>query len=299
MSNRKKWALFVPTYKREHPLILKMLDLDPELEINLCCRHEEIEAGFYDKLAKIKRVNIVDLGRGLTELGRTRQRIIYYCVQWGIDYCFMFDDGIFSVNDSEFPYRTISQIFDNIVDLMEVDAMAEDIVAFTFVKRQYLDPVTNELKMKQNRHVPDRNYFITYPGQALCIKIPLLTDCDINYHGMTDVGFEDAAFFGDCLKAGLVFAGRKSISIDGVVPNAMKAGGSHADNFNIEKKYDKMNKRTLDYLNIMGAYFTKKYEAYIGGQCSFIKWDFDYFYDVLCVHRQENKTVIRRKFRPL
>ena len=299
MSKHRNWALFVPTYRRENPLILQMLDKDPELELYLCCRHEEIDAGFYGRLAKVDRVKIVDLGRGLTELGRTRQRIVYYCVQNHIDYCFMFDDGIFSVDDAEHPAATISETFDRICDIMRFDPQAEDIVGFTFTKRKYIDPVTNEIKTRRNTHVPDRNYFVFYPGQAICVNIPMLQNSDINYHSINEVGFEDAAFFGDCLKAGLVFAGRKTITIDGVVPNAAKPGGSHADNFNIERKYDTCNLRTLKYLSMMGAYFTKKYEPYIGSLCSFIKWDFDYFYDVLCVNRDKNKTILRRKFRPL
>ena len=295
--NRKKWGLFVPTYKRKNPLILKMLDEDKNLTIHLCCRAEELASGFYNELILNERIRFVNLGSGLTELGLTRKRIIEYCKTNNIKYCFMFDDCVFSVDDSEHPDYTISQVFDEIVDIMENDELSEYAVGFTFVKRKFIHTRTGELVIKRNRHLGNRNYFLTYAGQAVCLNVDMLYEHNINYHSLDEVGFEDAAMLGDCIKEGLVFCSRRSISIDGAVPNAPKDGGSHHDNFKIEEKYDKHNKMTMNYLNMTGIYVVKKYEGYIPGYCSFIKWDFDFFYEVLCSQRKQNSKIIKNKFK--
>lgn len=293
----KTWGLFVPTYKRKNPLILEMLQKDKTLTINLCVRREELESGFYDDLKSNAQINIVDLGYNLTELGLTRKRIIDYCIANDIRYCFMFDDGISSVDDSEHPSYSISQVFNNIIDIMQNDEYSENVVGFTFVKRRFIDNVTGKYVTKRNRHLADRNYFLTYAGQAVCLDTYKLNEHHISYHSLDEVGFEDAAMLGDTIKAGLIWCSRKSISIDGVIPNVQKPGGSHSDNFKIETKYDKHNKLCIDYLNMMGIYLVKKYEGYMSSYCSFIKWDFDYFNDVLVTYRKQNSKIIKSKFK--
>ena len=293
----KKFGLFVPTYRRKSPLILQMLDKDPTLVINLCVRHEEIVSGFYDELARQHRVNIIDLGPGLTELGETRLRILQHCIENKFDYCFMFDDGIFDVNDSENPDCSITDVFNRCIEIMQNDPLKEFVIGMTFTKRKFIDPVTGELKTKRNRHLSETDrYFLVHAGQAIAIDVNHAVKFGIKYHSMEECGFEDAAFEGDAIKAGLVFCSRKAISIDGVVPNAAKAGGSHHDNFDLEKKYDKHNIRCLEYLNMLGLSLRKKYVDYCHSYLSLIEWPFDYYRDVLVYHRDENKKIIDSHF---
>ena len=290
-----KWRLCVPTYKRKSPLILNMLEKDENLEIYFCCRNEEIETGFYDDLSRLDRVHIVNLGDGLTELGETRQRVLEYCKNEGVQYCCMFDDGISNVVN-ELTNDSISNVFTSCIDLMENDKLSEYIIGFTFTKRYYLNDISNTWKKRHNTEVKDRNYFLVHAGQAVMINVDKAFEHNISYKNMNICGFEDAAFEGDSIKEGLIWAGRKHIMIDGLVPNCAKPGGSHHDNFNIESKYDKQNKLCYNYLNMMGIHIRKKYEYYCGGYCSFIMWDFDYFYTVLCSQRKQNMKIIHSKF---
>lgn len=291
----KLWRLCVPTYRRDNPLILRMLEKDETLELYLCCRHEEIENGFYDKLASLDRVNIVDLGEGLQELGETRQRILEYCRKEDVSFCCMFDDGICNVLEA-YSDATPSQVFNECCEFMLNDELSDVMIGFTFTKNMYLDPKKNVWKQLQNSNVPEREYFTVYPGQAIMINVKKAFEYGISYKNMNECGFEDGAFFGDSIKAGLVWGGRRWIMIDGVVPNAPKAGGSHHDNFKVEDKYDKHNRMCFEYLNMMGISIQKRYRDYVGGYCSFIIWDYDYFYRVLCKDRDKNEKIISSKF---
>lgn len=290
-----KWGLFVPTYKRKEPLILQMLHKDLNLVINLCVRHEELENGFYDHLKDNKRVNLIDLGTGLKNLGDTRQRIIDYCKENRIDYCCMFDDCICDVYDKTLS-NSITDTLRNCIFSMATAKYAEYIVGYSFVKLRYFDTKTGELKVKKNHNLKDEQYFVSYPGQAIILNVNLLSKYDINYHSLDEVGFEDAALFGDTVKAGLIWSGNVNVGIDGAVPNVPKAGGSHHDNFDVEVKYDKHNRMTYNYLNMMGVHIAKQYRAYADSFISFLVWDFDYFRDTLVTHREENKKIIESHF---
>lgn len=290
-----KWGLFVPTYKRKEPLILQMLDIDSKLVINLCVRHEELESGFYDHLKDNNRIELIDLGTGLKNLGDTRERIINYCKENRYDYCCMFDDCIFNVHERD-SSKSIVDTLQNCIVRMASANYAEYIVGFSFVKLRYLDTKTGELKLKRNHNLKDEQYFVSYPGQAVILNVNLLSKHNINYHSLDEVGFEDAALFGDTIKAGLVWLGDIHVGIDGAVPNVPKPGGSHHDNFDVEKKYDKHNKMTYDYLNMMGVHISKQYRDYADSFISFLVWDFDYFRDVLVTHRKDNKKIIESHF---
>ena len=283
------WGLFVPTYRKENIPILGILDKDKDLTINLCVRTEEL-----DKYAKYKdndKISIVDLGSGITDIGETRKRIILHCITHHIDYCFQFDDGLTDVYDSKDRSKSISKLFDEIVNIIESDDRKEKIAGFTFTKKNALDA---------NPHkIPDRDFFVCFPAQAYCININFCVKHNINYGKLSEVGFEDASFYGDTIKAEGIWAGRRNIIIEGCIPNQIKNGGNHVGQtlLQLEKKYDECNQRTLQYLNyMMGTSIEKRYREHIGGYLSFVIWDFDYFYEVLVEKRDLNQKIIDRGF---
>ena len=128
------WGLFVPTYKKKDIAILSFLGKDKNIVINLCVRPEEDDAGFYDEFKVLDRVNVIRLKYGLHDLGETRQNILDYCYQNFIKYCFQFDDGLTNVVDGLDSSKKISEIFEEVVDIMENDCMSDKMIGFTFTK---------------------------------------------------------------------------------------------------------------------------------------------------------------------
>ena len=286
-----KWGLFVPTYKKKDIAILKFLEKDSKIVINLCVRPEEDDAGFYDEFKALDRVNVIRLNYGLYDLGETRQNILEYCKENNIKYCFQFDDGMTDVVDGFYSTKSISQIFEDIIDIMENDCMSDKMVGFTFTKRNVLEAHPEEFK--------DRDYFTFFASQAYCINVELAFANNIKYGRLDVEGFEDASFYGDTLKAGLVWGGRRNIIVEGCIPNKLKDGGNHVQQSlkQLENKYDKCNLLTLKHLNnMMGVSLQKRYRSHIGCQMSFLIWDLDFYYKVLIVDREKNQEIIDNKF---
>lgn len=291
-----KWKLCVSTYGRKEPMILQMLDKDPELVIHFFVRGEDYDNGFYDELKKRERVEVHSLGYGLHELGLSRHRIMCWCLQNKVEFCCMFDDGIVDVNDAQYPDDTISQIFDTIVDIMENDRMKDDVVGFTLHKRigHYIDGST--IVCDQSK-LSNANYFISFPAQAVVLNVFKAFERGVTYKSLDDVGFEDCAFFADAVKAKLVYCSRKAITIDGIVPNAKKVGGSHTATENLQHKYDVQNARCMKYIgNMMGVSIEQRYRSYANCCLAYIIWDADFFREVLCDKPEQNKEIIDRKF---
>lgn len=291
----ENWKLCVPTYGRKNPLILRMLDNDDELEINFFVRQEDINAGFYDELALRDRVNIISLGFGLHELGETRQRIIDWCLDNGVRYCCMFDDGITNVDHACCAY-TISEIFDTCIALMQHDKYHDKMVGWSFHKRWGIYEDGRQVRWN-DANVADEEYFLTMPAQALIIDCYKMTDNNITYKSLDEVGFEDCAFFADCVKKGLIFGARRHIRIDGIVPNQKKKGGSHVDSESPEEKYDIQNARCMKYIGpMMGVRVEKRYRSLADGLMSYIIFNTDYYREVLCDKPEQNKEIIESQF---
>lgn len=290
------WKLCVPTYGRKEPKILEMLKKDKSLEIDFFVRGEDYDRGFYDELKRKKRVKVHSLGRGLHELGETRQRILEWCQSYDVRYCCMFDDGIVDVVDEMIPQLTISEVFEHCIHLMQTDKLHDNIVGWSFHKRNGIYADGSTCKWNDD-HVKQERYFLTMPAQALIIDVAMTTFHKIEYKSLDEVGFEDCAFFADCVKEGLIFGARKYIKIDGAVPNEKKVGGSHVASEDIELKYDEQNKRCLEYIgNMMGVYVEKRYRSFAKGLMSYIIFDTDYYREVLCEKPKENAQIIKSKF---
>lgn len=296
----RKWMLCVPTYNRKEPKVLEMAKKDPYLEVNLFVRQEFIDSGFYNHLKGIKNVILRSLGYGVTCIGDTRQRIINFCVRNDIKYCAMFDDGICNFVEDEPFYEycrpTISQTFEKVIDIMENDPLSDRMVGFGFIKRlsYYAD---GHVARYDDSHLIENDYFMFAPFQTAIWNIELIKKHNLRFHTLQDVGFEDCAFFADCLKAGLVFGSRKWLKVDGVVPNETKAGGNHTLAENIEHKYDAQVKKCMQYIgNMYGVYIDKRYRSYAKGLLGFIVFDLNYFREVLVYKPERNKEIIERGF---
>ena len=288
------WGLFVPTYKKKDIQILEMLKKDKKLVINLCVRPEEDDAHFYDFLKDQDRVNIIRLPYNLYDLGETRQAILDYCSEHNIKYCFQFDDGMTDVDDLDYltDYDSrICSVFEHIVDIMEHDVFSEQLAGFTFTKWNVLEAHPEQFK--------DRPYFTFFASQAYCINVEFAKQHNIRYGRLDVDGFEDASFYGDTIKAGGIWAGRRNIIVKGCIPNKIKDGGNHVDQSmkQLEEKYDRCNMLTLKHLNyMMGVSLQKRYRSHIGGYMSFLIWDLDYFYKVMIVDRNKNMKIIEKRF---
>lgn len=289
----RKWKICIPTYGRKLPKSLSMLSSDHKLHLYYFVRSEDYDKGFYDELKIIDRVHVVPLEYGLHELGETRDRIMKWCERNRVKYCCMFDDGIVNVVIDN-KHKKITKVIDYCIKLMEEDIYRNKMIGFSMHKRigYYADGTTC---MWNDSHVKDENYFLTMPAQALIINVDIAKNHNIRYKSLDEVGFEDCAFFADAVKAGLIFGARKSIRIDGVVPNEKKLGGSHKETEDIEKKYDMQNSRCLKYIgNLMGVYLEKRYRSFAKGLMSYIVFDTDFYREVLCVAPKENKKIIEQ-----
>lgn len=80
--------IFVPSYNRPDPKILKQLSVEPELKIVLCIRREQ--ADLYKKWEG--KVGFLYLDN-VTEIGETRRQIIEKCMPYYSN-IFLFDDDI-------------------------------------------------------------------------------------------------------------------------------------------------------------------------------------------------------------
>lgn len=293
---RSNFRVCVPTYNRKEPKCLEMLELDKELELDLFVRQELIDSGFYDELAKRERVHLHSLGEGVTCIGDTRERIFNWCKSHNVKYCAMFDDGMCNVINTRNERLSISNVFNMCVDIMEKSPLKDKYAGFCYVKRvaYYADGRT---AIYDDSKLAEEDYFLFGPFQTCLWNIDIIKEHDLHVHTLEEVGFEDCAFFADCLKKGLVFGSRKYIKVDGVVPNETKSGGNHTLTENIEKKYDKQIAKCMEYIgNMYGVYVKKRYRSYAKGLLGLITFDLDYFREALVLRPEENKTVIERGF---
>lgn len=293
----RKWCLCVPTHGRKLPKILKMLDRDPDLEINFFVRTELAREGFYDELLDYSdRVHVHTIGYDFTELGLTRQYIMDWCLENDIKFCCMFDDGMTNV-ESTIPGLTISAIFSNICYIMEHDRYSDKVIGFSLYKHfgEYADGRIIECKYPA---MQEHNYFLTFPAQAVILNVQMAAKHKIKYKSLNEVGFEDCAFFADAVKAGLIYCSRKGYTVDGVVPNERKPGGSHTVAYNsIEDKYDIQNARCMNYIgNMMGCHIEKRYRSFAKGLMSYLIFNTDFYREVLCDNPEANQQIIQDRF---
>ena len=283
------WAVFVPTYNRKEPNILKMLENDPILHINLCVRSDEDDKGFYDELKKNPRIGILRCGYNLYDSGGTRIAIMEYCWIAGIKYAVMFDDPISNVHDTMDKEKLISTCIAECVERLETDPMSDNCILFQF----------HRAERKYTNVSLDSKYFVGMPLQAFIVNTDLAFETGLQFGTRNEVGFEDEAFFIDSVKEGLITCSDTRYLVEGGLPNVPKAGGSHANMGaeTLEQKYDRLQQVFLKHIGpTYGVYLTKAYRKSIGGLCSYGLFDYAFFKDVLVDNRELNKDIIESKF---
>ena len=290
----KEYAICIPTYKRKNPLCLKLLEQDKSIELNLFVRQELLDEKYYDDLAKIERVNIIDLGKGLHELGETRSKIMKWCRSHSIRYCVMLDDGVYKLYNKRI--KGERQIHDCIMSMINrLKSENAYFVGASFGKAEamYCDNTTIDI----SSNIKQRYVLANVPTQAVLLDTNRCLLHHLRYKSLDEVGFEDCAFFIDALKKKCLYASDPSWQFAAIIPNAVKEGGSHENNTDLERKYDIQMKRCKEYIgNIYGVTMEKRYRRYAQSMLTMIEIDCDYFLEVLVYAPEENAKIIADKF---
>lgn len=282
--------IYVPTYNKDYLPILEFLK-DDNIRLFFCIRHEELDKSYYvDLRHQYKdRVFFIDLGKGIDNLGETRKRIVEYCIDVNEKYCFMFDDGITSVDLKG--SKSLSETLLKALEMLKhCEDKLEECFCYTFNRKgnSFLGVSKDDI------------YFTSFPLQAQIINIDKCRQYKLNYEDMKICGLEDIAFFMDAVKRGLVFCSNQNITIEGKLPNVIVKGGSHNES-KVEdfiRKRDNDHKLLMKYVgNCYGIMLTKKYRESLGFPLTYARVDLGYFRDVLVKHRNENAEIIEKQFK--
>lgn len=281
----QKQHIYIPTYKRKKPRCLELLDKDSNIVVDLCVRHEELENGFYDHLKSIDRLNLIDIGSNVIDLGDTRQRILDYCRSINERYCVMFDDtvsNVYSLKTNEVISVCLWHCIDQMIENQQLNIMFA-------------------LSTEQRKHHAqniDTKYFLHCPAQAFIIDTYLAHKYDIKFKPLSICGIEDMAFFIDTLKAGLLTCTNRIINVIVETTLKKKDGGTHTDELSVEDKCDRYCQGLRNYVgNMYGVYFTKRYRHQIKDNVCFAAFDYEYFIDCLIKYRDENQDLIKSGFK--
>lgn len=297
MNMNNVCMICIPTYNRKTPHILKLISEQSNCIFNLCVRHEELESGFYDSFKNIKSIKLIDLGFNIHDLGETRRRIINLCISQNAKYCLMLDDGVDSIINCENPFMPLSAIINIVIDKINKDTLVNKVIGFTFYKQRNVKEDGTSILLNT---INNYKYFGFTPSQTVLLNIEMLKKYHINYSSISKHGIEDLAFFGDCLKKGLIFCSDKNFVYSGLEANMPKLGESHNNETfeENEKRYDNMNIKCFNYLHMQGVLLEKRVFI-LNNQIhylSLLAFDLNYFRDALCVHRKEYAKVIASHF---
>lgn len=289
------FRICVPTYKRKYFSCTRLLE-DNDVVLHLYVRKSEYESKMYDTYEFVYGKQIVFhlIRDDVKDIGETRQEILKSCIEDDIDYCVMLDDSVSKIEDMS-SYKSVNEVILDAIRLMKTDKHRDDVADFAFVK--YASTDNNVTVVLDRDYAEGQDYFTTFPCQCHVIDVNKVKDAGICYHQLDECGFEDAAFLGDMIKAGLVVIGRKDYVFVADFANKPKHGGNHVgqDVKALQDRYDKYNKLCLDYLKLDGTSIEKRYRSYVGCTLSLIKWDYDFYREVLVEKRDLNAEVIANK----
>lgn len=282
-----KFGLFTLSYKREYPSILQMLKKDEHLVLHMCVRPDELANGYYDHLKDIPNLKLIGLREGLTDSGETRAAVMQYAYDNGFDFAAIFDDTISNLYDSRDEHKSISQCLFDCVERLENDPLSEYCITFQFHRKE----------RKYTNVSDDSKYFVGMPLQCCIINVKKSFEHGINFKSGKVCGFEDAAFFIDTIKEGLITCSDTNYLVEGQLPNTKKKGGSHPEGEQIESRYDIQQEKFMKYVgNMYGVYLTKAYRKSIGELVSYGLFDYAYFKYVLVDERELNQKIIDTRF---
>lgn len=289
--------IYVPTYKKKNPTILKLIQEDKNIRLVFCVRDEELTSGFYDDFPKSKQVKFLNLGKDIHNIGETRQRILEHCIENKITYCVMFDDTVLRLVDMLSNSLT-SQIIKRSIKRIEYDKLYQYIAMYSYTKRFILKQQNGQMIQVEKPPVKDDSevYFAGFPAQAYILNIPVLVKHKIMYKNMNEFGLEDTSFVAECLKQGLIFKFNPKLKYDAEEVNVPKTGGNHTEANDFDKvkaKYDKMHYLTYEaYKDMMGTSVQARYRHYLHNPILFLVFDWEYYRKVLVYHRSENQDLI-------
>lgn len=293
MTDNKFYQIFVPTYKRSSPAILKMLDTDSALTINFCVRDEEWNNEAYTKIKGkyANRAKFINLGKHIHDIGETRRRILKYAQQHNIMYCIMIDDGITNFVNTKELMSIEECLFISTMTLDKYNQTKEyKAIAYTF-------------RRKEDKFVgvdSDDKICCGMMQQAYIIDCRLAEQYNISFKSLDKVGFEDAAFMLDAFKAGLCTISTPGVFMEGKAPNVIQKGGNHVDTDvdNFAKSYDEKSRRLSKYVGKMyGVSFEKKFRKRYLAQVTYCIVNYAYFREVLSTHREFNSMLVDSKFK--
>ena len=290
--------IYIPTYKRKTFPALELLD-DENIRLNLCVRSEEDDAGFYDELKHLDRINIIRLGYGLTDIGDTRQAILQYCIDNDIDFCPMFDDSVIRLcNNFEYGINKPSEMIAKLIDEIKQLDIANEVALGGFVTRRAYSTWDGTTGKFREFDYPQYNeaFFADFPSQAVILNIKVLKQHCIQYHKISEYGLEDCVFVADCLREGLVFYFNPRFRKDALAANAVKEGGNHTVHNSKEKvreKYNVAQMKTYErYKDMMGITAEARYRGYLEGEVFFVGFNWNYYREVLVFNRKMNQDII-------
>lgn len=273
------YNVYVPTYNRSTLQVFQMLS-DPNVMITLCVRHEEASIR-----RSSDRINILDLGEDIHDIGETRKRILQYSIDQGDEYCIMIDDQIsdlYYLTDKH-DYDHISKAFSKAIEMFDHNKIL--IYGFWRQGSQFIG--VDDLDV----------YFKGIPMQAVIIDNIVAKRHGIMYESMDVCGLEDMAFLIDGIRQGLVSVGGET-DVIGKIPNKIIAGGNHTMTVKeYEKRRDEDCEKLLKYSKLRyGICLEKKYRHSIGMSLAYVRLDFDYFRTVLVNERSNNLQTIKEMF---
>jgi len=271
MNNKQellsRLIICIPTYKRKWPVILSLIEANPELDFYFCVRKEEFDKGFYDEVQFLKDNIYFMTLENVTCIGETREAILQQCIEWRYKYCLMIDDTQYCIHDASNRIEAFDTILLNCLRRFENDPFSDRAFAFTFSRKAY----------STTRGTKDR-YFVSQLCQTYILNLDLIKKHDLHFERMDVVGIEDLMFYFKAACKGLVALSDTRFLRVGLMPSVKKKGGCHVGNENrneyqvqLERmalmtsyidslpddEYDKKYIVKIDMTSIPGRYYYK------------------------------------------
>ena len=132
MKDLNELIICVPTYKRDNPAILALIQNTTNLDFYFCVRKSEYENGYYDKPQfKLDNIKFMLLDEPKC-IGETREQILQQSIKLGYKYCLMIDDTQFGLHDTTNRITTLKTILSNCLERFETDVYKDKAFAFIF-----------------------------------------------------------------------------------------------------------------------------------------------------------------------
>lgn len=231
MTDLSKLIICIPTYKRDNPAILALIQHTENLDFYFCVRRSEYESGYYNKPQfKLDNIKFMLLDEPKC-IGETREQILQTSIALGYKYCFMIDDTQFGIHDTTNRITTLKTILKNCIDRFETDKYADKAFAFIFSRKAF----SNDIKKC-------KTYFLSQLCQTYILNLDIIQKYDLHFKPMNVVGVEDLTFYYEAAIKGLIALSDTRFIRIGLMPCVKKSGGCHTGNEHRHEK-DVQNER--------------------------------------------------------